>query len=125
MTDQEQKEREAVLRERKAFVAGAVQHRSGGDCVGEVSCGGCAELASDFAEKAKRRYPLPKVTRPRVVTTVDGCWRFANGRIQWKSAMFPDDRDWEDADASWTLTGPRIRLFVDLVANPTETVDAE
>jgi hypothetical protein len=58
VTDKTVTEREAVLRERAAFVAGLLD---------AYIPAAHAEFAPGAAARAVRRYPLPKVTRPRVV----------------------------------------------------------
>ena len=75
---------------------------------------------------ARQSFPLPKVTRPRVVRRQASCiefrWRLLNGALQWANV---DDDDWSfysiTNEEEWRSVGP---IYVDLIANPTEEVDA-
>ena len=79
----------------------------------------------DPLENAKRNYPLPRVTRPRVIqrhpfgTLFD--WRLVGGVLEWRS---PGGGSWGtytiDSDEEWKRIGP---IYADLLANPTEEVD--
>ena len=119
-------EREAVLRERKAFERGYRTWRyDGPGCAPRIGAialrDGEAEL---LASAVEAEYPLPKITRPRVVLDpIDPnyAWRFVNGALQcerggsgvWGNTM------------TWALHPERVRVLADLVANPTETVEDE
>ena len=108
-------ERDLVLAKREAFCAGrgaAFVHYDIGAPQGKA-WPGSAHLAAE-------RYPLPKVTRPRVVTREDGCQlRISGGQLQYKWL----DGDWREyGSINWT---PAQRAaMADLLANPTEEVDA-
>lgn len=131
-------EREARLRERAAFYAGSnwqynylgvTQERDAN--VRNIHSDGAARLA------AVHRYPLPKVTRPRVVRDpLSPCvdWRVIpicgeptlmwrtndeEGRSIWK--VYPLD----NGGVHHMPTTERVKLWAALLANPTETVDAD
>jgi hypothetical protein len=84
----------------------------------DAPCGPCDR-------EAEKRYPLPMVTRPRVVTDSFAiAWRLADGALEFRLSQ----------SAPWRVTphyGPmgvtveRIRLWADLLANPTEQVEDE
>lgn len=129
MTDQEQKEREAVKRERAAWIAGA--RETSPSIIADMQ----GEVGADFWQNAaKRRYPLPKVTRPRVV--VDGDrdeWRIKDGALQFRyesraKVYGAEDEGWQEPtpsafnSANWVRVQPAL---ADLLANPLETVEAE
>ena len=106
-------EREAVLRERHAFITGA-------------------NLPSFLLSKsipaiAAERYPLPTVTRPRVVTDENGEeWSIGpTGLLQHRD---PTVSEWKRGLVSQTgrafvADKARVALWTDLFANPTEQVD--
>lgn len=107
-------ESEAVKREREAYVAGA-----------ESQWGGIpSHQTSSWREEAKRRYPLT-VTRPRVVEDTTGWyWRVSSDASiettstkdgAWRQLVRMDQR----------LTKERVLILADLLANPTEDVDAD
>lgn len=93
-----------------------------------------AELARGEARsRAASYYPLPKITRPRVVSDpepgYDQKWRVKDGVLE-----FNGHTGWREAhgcSASGSYgtclfpTPARIMLWADLLANPTETVDDE
>jgi hypothetical protein len=110
VTDKTVTEREAVLRERKAFYCGAAHQH-------DTDAGG-----NQVWEEGRRRYPLPKVTRPRVVRDREGWkWQCIDGRIQWSGP-----RGWRFADVmtyAVRVTPERVVLWADLLANPTEDVE--
>lgn len=122
MTEKRYTERELVLAQREAFRMGAagLRYSRRDDFIGPWS-----------AERdAEARYPLPKVTRPRVV---DDPWpgsghqfRCVNGAIQvhhwgeWKP-LAPLAGACADV---WIYPTPeRIRLWYDLLTHPTEEVE--
>lgn len=109
-------EKDAVLRERAAFVRGSVLHRNAGCPRGEIE------------SVAKGYYPLPKITRLRVakVTLTAGIafrFRWRNGRLEWANI---GTEDWSgygwigECDAEIL-----IPVAADLLANPTETVEED
>jgi len=98
-------EKDAVLREREAFTTGVY-----------------AVLGSNTVEQeATRRYPLPKVTRPRVVQDPVNPrreWRCVGGKMQTRE----DTLAWYDV-TEVRISAPHVALWADLLANPTEEVD--
>ncbi len=107
-------EREAVKRERKAFEDGMVR--------------GSAREFTNIArvrQAASEAYPLPKITRPRVVDDPHDCqegsaWRVVEGRIEyrWKGDKPSAWRQY----ASSPITPERVAMWANLLANPTEEV---
>lgn len=73
---------------------------------------------------AAEEYPLPKITRPRVVTDSQGTeFRVRDGDLlEGRRQDRPDNPGWGQFSA-WDITPERIRLWADLLANPTEEVD--
>lgn len=106
-------EREAVRREREAFVRGAEWAYP-------------ATGTWTTASKAEEAFPLPTITRPRVVTDPhDAAVRWSVGgssrriRREKVSAL----GHWISADAEHTpITNERVALWADLLANPSESV---
>jgi hypothetical protein len=106
-------EREAVLRERRAFIAGR--------------CDGYPDESTTPArvllESAARRYPLPTVERPRVVQDPHSeglAWRVVDNGLQYRR----DGLAWRTSDEScWTFSPARVALWADLFARPTELVE--
>lgn len=111
-------EKDVVLREREAFVAG-------------YACAHGAWLVDVRPAKseAESRYPLPKVTRARVVrdphdSTIE--YRLTDGGYQYREKC----GKWTNMDAigeTWSKdncpTPERATLWADLIANPTEEVE--
>ena len=104
-------ERDAILRERAAFCAGRVYERQ----FGYDRC-----VRSD-SEAATNRYPLPRVTRPRVIRDNEGdAWRISPaGGFQFRT------KGGEWCSAVPYMTPEFIRAIGDLLANPTETVESD
>lgn len=110
-------ERDLILAKREGYVRHCNE-----------ACGQWSEHAMQkFAESA---YPLPKVTRARVVKDpMDGSgWAVKDGMLQWTYdatarmciiAVFDEPAFW----SKYRPTPARIRLWADLLANPTEEVD--
>lgn len=129
-TEKTYTEREKVMIQRAAFMEGvnAFNNRTG-EWPGSVVL-------------AHQRYPLPKVTRPRVwVDTsrdihVRGFreFRFAEGQLQtrvpewgeteWKCLSNGSSHATTHPDG-FKVTPERIAAWADLMANPTEEVEAE
>ncbi len=115
-------ERDAVLRERKAFVNGC--------CMRGLAM---RYTENEAASLARDEYELPKIVRPRVVEHDGYQWRVVNGGIQWDylpscSAVgtwriFADMQFGRGA-FSRPITDAHARMWADLLANPTE-VDAD
>ncbi len=112
LNDKTVSEREAIMREREAYENGMVR-------------GSAREFISmeDLREAVRRTFPLPKVTRPRVVTDRENptiVWRFTeHAGFEWKPV----------GAESWMMRGsdyqtPRkVVMWADLYANPTEEVE--
>lgn len=85
----------------------------------------------DVEHEAERRLPLPKVMRPRVVRdcgsfTTRSEWCVVDGSLRFRDAP---EREWkwwrEFRDYADTAPLPeRVKLWADLLANPTEEVEA-
>jgi hypothetical protein len=113
-------EREARLRERAAFLAGAKK------ALEVAQYGG---FPWDGAEvTAEGRYPLPKVTRPRVITENSGISYSvilygARSVIQFR---YPKSDLWMSTiPESFTIDAVRAAIWADLLANPTEEVEVD
>lgn len=105
-------ERDAVLRERKAA------HWGRDD----------AYLADrfKFEDVVKRKYPLPLVTRPRVVKDIgrdpDYEWRYVEKRFEGRPILSAwGDREWSPRVVM--LTPGRMSIAHELWDNPTEEVE--
>ncbi|RTL04098.1 MAG: hypothetical protein EKK62_17025 [Acidimicrobiia bacterium] len=127
MSEKTYTEKDVVLREREAFVAGATavfdafgidpwNHRIVGEWKG-MEC------------MARARYPLPKVTRARVVQDPegDGYWVICSGLVRW--TMFDNgaggiDLTNRSRPELLQITPKRVALWADLLANPTEECEA-
>lgn len=105
-------EREVVLRERKAYVAGWR----------DVN-----RLDGDMA--ATRLYPLPSITRPRVVKDPaypSYEWRVVDGLLEWRRD--PYSSGWVSIETAggfigiYAATKQRVAVWADLLSNPTEEV---
>lgn len=111
-------EREAVLRERAAYLWGWRQGRP-------VGC-----FEGDANREAERRYPLPKVTRRRRVLDPHGLavfsdpvfWTVLDGQRKGVFAVHGDgcSARYQGMPA---VTPERNALWADLLANPTEEVE--
>lgn len=75
-----------------------------------------------------RLYPLPKVTRPRVLKDRFGVdWRMAGNVLEnrerdgreWRTTLAPTDCD----GTSYLGTADRVKLWADLLARPNEEVE--
>lgn len=115
----ELKERDAVKRERRAFARGrcAALH--------EMDLGDARDAVCDRCFlRAKEVYPLAPLKQPRVLTTFPGNeqWKLFNGVYWWRYGK----NQWQAAVAanpSITLTEQRVKVWADLLANPTEEVE--
>jgi hypothetical protein len=95
------------MRERNAFVAGVYHGRA---------CG-----IANLHTYADSTFPLPKIIRPRIVKdpNIIGEWRCVDGELQ---VRYGPMQPWSAVDYAGVTTA-RVRLWADLLANPTETVD--
>ena len=107
-------ERELVLAQRDAYARG----------LGE----GTQYWGDDAVAKARHEYPLPKVTRPRVVDDphVFSQFKADGGKLYWRGG----NTGWYAFDnvanpPAFLPTEERVRLWADLLANPTEEVESE
>lgn len=77
-------------------------------------------MSREFAERqAALAYPMPPITRPRVVTLSDGTqYRRVDGVLQYRDRM---GARWQSS----TITDEKITEFAGLLVNPTETVPGE
>ena len=88
--------------------------------------GGDAILDCDALEKrSASRYPLPKVTRPRVVTIDNTAFRFYGGVIQMRHRLGLDGAPDVWSPAHIVASRRIVEVWAALVANPTEEVEAE
>ena len=105
-------ERQAVLRERAAFIQGSdwrYMHSRPKAVPGDITD---LERAT-----AAERYKLPKTTRPRVVKDPEDAgvrWTIRGGRLR----LYDTDHL-----GAFEPTRDRVALWADLLANPTEEVD--
>lgn len=110
-----------TLAQRAAFEQGASWRTN----IGPYTPGQARTFASP---EAARRYPLPRVTRPRVVREAskrfgDIEWKYEHGAL-WH--RFVPDTQWRklDSENSGMYIYPeRVTLLADLIANPNETVN--
>ena len=98
-----QKERCRILDLREAYVAGV------------TACGYPESVAR---ARAERTYPMPTITRPRVVRRLNYLYRI-NGRSFEGAWPLAPNVFWERI-----CSGSAFDAFQDLIANPTETVPA-
>lgn len=131
-------EREVVKRERKAFANGvacahrAALHKSNAPAVRFISDG---RDPSDIDGIAAREYPMPKIERPRVVSfesnTGGRCYvSLTDGRLRYR--YFDDEpplhdvaKGIESGNESLAADFSQLAIaYVDLIAKPTELVEA-
>ncbi len=103
-------EREVIMRERAAYA--------------EALASNPFYSVAETHRVARLRYPLLKVTRPRVVTDDSGIfWRVVSGRFEY---AWPGHNVWKDALAAHAgdpgMTPARVRMLSALLDNPTEEV---
>lgn len=137
MSEKTYTERELVLAQRESFAAGSAWRWADTHPVAD-------ERVNDRERAvAERRYPLPRVTRPRMLpdphVEFDQFWRCVDGVIQWApNEHCRGERFWhalgEQSDLTFKAPGAtvalihdvtiaRIKLWADLLNNPTETVN--
>ena len=111
-------EREAVLREREAYIAAIEDAHA----IYPEAYEHAIQRAKD---NAARLYPLPNAERPRVVLD-DGStgfareWRVVDGHIE---SRRPDSAWHTLENHPCDLSVNRARIVMDLLANPTEVVE--
>jgi hypothetical protein len=108
-------ERETVLREQAAY---AVGYMNGANNWTDAAI-------ARSKDEAAHSYPLPKVTRNRVVKDEYDCeWRMGHGAIEWRGL---GQAEWctklHVGHLSLTITPRRAAVIADLFANPTEEVE--
>jgi hypothetical protein len=104
-------ERDLVMAKREAYEGGWRDHRG--------YCPGRAPL--DVTEIARTVFPLPKVPRPRVLADGYGWdWR-VRGHLLEKKPSRGGSELWSTVIS---VAGNRDALLSDLLANPTEEVEA-
>jgi len=99
---------------RTAFVEGAVWRNT------KTTTGGMVEAMADrnwMEMEARLRYPAPTVTRPRIRIVGGLPYRVVDGVLQVGNL----------GRATWAVSGQNtvLQAFVDLLANPTETVEVD
>ena len=104
-------ERDMVEAERAAFTKGWMR-----DVILDEALGFDQKY---IAHRANTTYPLPKVARPRVVIMDGTGWRCIGARLEWQDQRTP----WT-ASGQFMPTPKLVALWADLIANPTEEVDA-
>lgn len=109
-------EKDAILREREAFKQGVITWQRTTEM--DPSWPGITAAAN-------RAYPLPKVTRPRVVTDRYGVsWKIDDGELrnlcdgEWTGSV----RTLDGGILAPTLD--RVKLWADLLERPDEEVEA-
>lgn len=112
-------ERERVKDRRAAFVAGAAWYHDHLSDEGRIPRDTFAfdKRQQMRTEEAARRYPLPTITRPRVVRAMFGYeYRVVDGVLQVRTPH----GSWGEVGHGW---GDDIRAIVALLDNPTEEVE--
>ena len=118
MSDNSEKkytEKDLILAKREGYVRGARQF----DMRGNTDW--------TYNASAKGVFQLPKITRPRVVRTKDYIndrtyevqWRVRDGVLEAQENICGEWRK----GLSFQVTPARVRVWSDLLANPTETVE--
>jgi len=110
-------ERNAVLRERTAYVRGRHESLTARPMV--------QSEAREYEKEAASRYPLPKVTRARVVQDPhDSSMHWRVGDERYTPLQFSvNGGSWQYGLGSMCATDKRVRVWADLLANPTEEVE--
>jgi hypothetical protein len=110
-------EKEAVRRERAAFVKGFITMRDG-------SVSSSSDLLNRGMGYAREACPMAQAERPRVRKDKDGVsWRAVDGGIEWARNL---SYGWSKLTPySMYISEERLEILADLKANPTELVDAE
>lgn len=117
-------ERDVVLRERAAFTNGMI--RMNGEMVQPRPQSPMRWTQAECDQIAARSYPLAKAIRPRVVEDQWGMgWMIRDGVVLYRLCATNEDEPWKDAntEGDHEICVSRLRLWADLLANPTEEVD--
>jgi hypothetical protein len=113
--------RDRVLDQREAFVAGAtVVNRLAFRPLGGIS-------GASFEEYAAKRYPLPLITRPRIVTDADGYrWAVIDGALMMaRPGVITSEWTWAPPPpAAWNGNNWPVTMAAlkELITSDTETV---
>lgn len=80
----------------------------------------------EYAEAAIQRYPIPKISRPRVMVDRWGmAWKYERESFWYSLGTNPIEWKHNDEDSVvHELTPGRVALWNNLLARPTEEVDA-
>jgi len=110
-------ERDLILAKREAYVDG--RHES------LTAARPTPSERAAYVRDAERRYPLPKVTRARVIRRNVGHfgfdWRLVKNTLEYAN---PGKEDWEPYVPEKGEWADVAAILNDLLANPTEEVDA-
>lgn len=123
-------EKDVILRERDAFLRGA-EWRLG---VWQRALRVNYTQGEDEIAESRHLYPLPKVTRLRVVRAENGReFRVFAGQMQTRTSTDMGG-EWVCLESGYALvthgggvhvTAARVKLWADLLANPTEEVEVD
>lgn len=121
-------EREYVLAQREAFIDGYITEN---DCTCDLTSG-CSSCRDVGEVRAAARYPLPKVTRPRVVADPE-CgafeWSVVRGELHVRNPESKSATEWGIANGhdfgAFEPTRRRVQVWADLLANPTEKCEMD
>lgn len=124
--DKTEEQRRFVLAQREAYVSGALRE------IGSVEVMRIPGMLRDAREEAARKYPMPPVTRPRVVRSVTGT-SYRLGAAGFIESQYHNDTRWnrsglnEIENIATTTKAMRNNLLAvfNVLDNPTETVPAE
>jgi len=137
MSERTYTERELTFARRDAFVAGAfAAHADRLGCENAKADAGMYQwkplagrpfIDGDQAHAAAAsKYPLPMVTRPRAVPDPEGIgeWAAVDGSLRWRAQPHHRWEKWIDFknSAACAPIAPRVAVWADVLANPTETV---
>jgi hypothetical protein len=116
-------EREYQLGRRKAFEDGATCWV--GEARGRASHMLPAVTMYEVRADAERKFPLPKVERPREVTDPNDRtrWRFVNGEFETFNSIGDCWHPCRTGMTYWLPTPERVEMWAALLASPTETIE--
>ena len=133
-------ERELVMAQREAYERGImIAHQHANNCYSdraneqplyrwESEWGKPCLIANDIERLAREAFPLPKVTRPRVVRVGELEYRISEGVIEFRKPcdkLWCDHAEWRDC-MKWlpsSRTQDEVKALTDLLARPTEEVE--